>query len=292
MGALSEALAASARAAGAAIETSAPVERILVEGGRAAGAVLAGGREVRARIVLSSADPKTTFLRLVAPSELPEEFRSRVAAIDMASASAKINLALDGLPAFRGLSGASPEELRGTIHIAPDLDFIERAYIDALGGSASREPVLECTIPSTLDSTIAPAGKHVMSIFLQYAPYRLAAGSWDDAGARDALADRALALLEEHAPGFRARVLALEVLTPLDLERVFALPGGNIFHGAMGLHQLGFLRPVPGWSRYRTPVRGLYLCGAGAHPGGGVMGACGRNAALAVLSDRKSLLRG
>ncbi len=286
MGALSDAIAGAAREAGAQIMTGQPVARILVEDGRARGVVLEDGTEIRARAVLSSADPKVTFLRLLPPECLPPVFRDRIAALDFSSAVTKINAALDRLPSFKVLPGHEPgPQHHGTVHIVSTLDEIEAAYRDACAGRASERPVIEMTLPSSIDPSLAPAGKHVMSIFVQYTPYRLAEGSWDDPGRKDAFADRVFRVIEEYAPGFTSSVISRDVLSPLDLERVFSLTGGNIFHGAMGLDQLFWLRPAPGWSRYRTPVRGLYLCGAGAHPGGGVLGAPGRNAARVVMGE-------
>ena len=284
MGALSEALAAAARAAGAEVRTGAPVARIAVEDGRASGVVLRDGTELVARRVASSADAPRTFLGLVGEARLPPAFAEAVRGLDHASGSLKINVALSALPSFSARPGGAPgPQHRGTIHLAPTVDHLERAYDDAKYGVPSRVPVLECTLPSAVDPTVAPPGRHLMSIFAQYAPYRLAEGSWDDR--KDAFADRCFQVLEEYAPGFRDLVLEREVLSPLDLERRFGLTGGNIFQGAMTLNQLFFLRPVPRYADYRTPLRGLYLCGAATHPGGGVMGACGRNAAREILRD-------
>jgi phytoene dehydrogenase-like protein len=286
MGAFSEALAAAARARGAEIRLSSPVARVLVRDGRARGVALADGTEVLARRVASSADAQVTFLRLVGAEALPSDFAAEVRAIDYASASLKINVALAGLPRFASRpdpGGAPGPEHRGTIHVAPDLDYIERAFDDARRGEPSREPVLECTLPSAVDPSVAPPRRHLLSMFVQYAPYRLREGSWDDV--KESFADRCLEVLERYAPGVRDLVVAREVLSPLDLERRFGLTGGNIFQGAMTPSQLFFLRPVAGWADYRTPVRGLYLCGASTHPGGGVMGACGRNAAKEILRD-------
>jgi phytoene dehydrogenase-like protein len=284
MGSLSEAIAGSARAAGAVVRTGAPVARVLVEGGAAAGVVLADGGEIRARRVASSADARVTFLSLVGAAHLPDEFVADVRAIDYASGSVKINVALSALPDFTARPGRDPgPQHRGTIHVAPSLDYLERAFADAVAGAPSREPVVECTLPSVVDPTVAPEGLHLMSMFAQYAPYRLREGSWDVE--RDRFADRCLEALAAYAPNVRGAVVAREVLAPPDLERRFGLTGGNIFQGAMTPSQLFFLRPAAGWAAYRTPLRGLYLCGAAAHPGGGVMGACGRNAAREILRD-------
>jgi phytoene dehydrogenase-like protein len=251
---------------------------------------LAGGDEYRAPIVASNADAHVTFLRLLDRNTLPEAFLADVERISYASASLKINVALAELPSFRALPGTAPgPQHHGTIHICPDQDYIERAFDDAKYGRPSAEPVLECTIPSVVDPTVAPPGRHLMSIFVQYAPYELRDGSWDDR--REAFADRCFDLLDEYAPNFTRAVVARQVLTPLDLERVFNLTGGNIFQGAMTPGQLFAFRPVPGYARYRTPLRGLYMCGAAAHPGGGVMGTPGLNAARAILGQRGLLAR-
>jgi phytoene dehydrogenase-like protein len=286
MGALSYAIAAAAQARGAEIRLSAPVARVLVRGGRAQGVALADGTEIRARHVASSADARATFERFLAPSELPAEFLEAVRGIDYSSASLKINVALAELPDFAALPGKAPgPQHRGTIHIAPTLDYMERAFDDAKYGRPSAEPILECTIPSVVDPTVAPAGRHLMSMFVQYAPYRLAGHCWDEV--KESFADRCFDVLEAYAPGFRSSVIARQVLSPLDLERRFALTGGNIFQGAMTLNQLYFLRPVPRWGGYHTPIAGLYICGAAAHPGGGVLGAPGRNAAQVMLHDAR-----
>lgn len=289
MGGLTQALAAVARDLGADIRCDAEVTRILVHDGRAVGVALAVGDEYHAPIVASSADARVTFLRLLERGALPEAFVAAVERISYASASLKINVALAELPSFRALPGTAPgPQHRGTIHICPDQDYIERAFDDAKYGRPSTEPVLECTIPSVVDPTVAPPGRHLMSMFVQYAPYALRDGSWDDR--REAFADRCFDLLDEYAPNFKRAVLARQVLTPLDLERVFNLTGGNIFQGAMTPGQLFAFRPVPGHARYRTPLGGLYLCGAAAHPGGGVMGTPGLNAAREILGRRR--LRG
>jgi len=286
MGALSEALAAAARAAGAEIELEAPVRRITVEAGRATGVELEDGRALPAGLVLSGADPHHTFLGLVGREHLPPEFAAAIGTLDFRSPSLKINWALDRAPRFRARpqEGTGPHH-HGTIHLgATDLDALDRSFEAAERGRLPERPMVELTVPSSLDDTLAPRGRHVAGAFVQHVPWDPAHdGGWD--AARDALANRVQALVDEVAPGFSDSVLHREVLAPPDLEREFGLRGGNIFHGAMTLDRLGPLRPVPGWSRHRPPVAGLYLCGAGTHPGGGVMGACGRNAAGEVLRD-------
>ena len=282
MGGITQALAAAARDLGADIRCDAEVARIVTQDGRASGVVLAGGDEFSAPIVASNADAHVTFLRLLERKELPEAFVADVERISYASASLKINVALGELPNFTALPGTDlgPQH-RGTIHICPDQDYIERAYDDAKYGRPSAEPVIEFQLPSVVDPTVAPAGCHLMSMFIQYAPYELRDGSWDDQ--RDAFADRCFAIVDEYAPNFTSSVIDRQVLAPPDLERVFNLTGGNIFQGAMTLNQLFFLRPTVGFADYRTPLRGLFLCGAAAHPGGGVIGAAGWNAARAIL---------
>ena len=282
MGGLTQALAGAARDLGVEIRCDAEVSRILVKDGAVAGVALAGGDEFAARAIASNADARVTFTRLLEPGLLPPDFIEAVRRIDYSSASLKINVALAELPDFRCCPGTDPgPQHRGTIHICPDPDYIERAFDDAKYGRPSQNPVLECTIPSVVDPTVAPPGKHVMSMFIQYAPYRLREGDWDQL--KEGFADRCFDVLSEYAPNFKRSVLARQVLSPLDLERTFNLTGGNIFQGAMGLSQLFFFRPVPGFAGYRTPIRGLYLCGSAAHPGGGVMGAPGWNAAREML---------
>jgi phytoene dehydrogenase-like protein len=247
---------------------------------------VAGGDEFHAPVVASNADARVTFLGLLDRSALPEAFVADVERISYASASLKINVALAELPDFRAVPGSEPgPQHRGTIHICPDQDYIERAFDDAKYGRSSAEPVLELTIPSVVDPTVAPEGKHLMSMFIQYAPYDLRDGTWDDH--RDAFADRCFDLLDEYAPNFKRSVIDRQVLAPPDLERVFSLTGGNIFQGAMTPGQLFAFRPVPGHTGYRTPIAGLYLCGAAAHPGGGVMGTPGLNAAREILGRRR-----
>jgi phytoene dehydrogenase-like protein len=284
MGALTQALAKSAQASGVEIRTRTPVAQILNEGGRTTGVRTADGQTVEARAVVSNADAHVTFERLLDPASLPATFREAVSRIDYASASMKINFAVSELPDFTSLPGKDlgPQH-RGTIHIGATLEHLERAYDDAKYGEPSRHPIIEMTIPTSVDRTLAPAGHHVIGLFVQYAPYRLASGTWDEK--KEAFADLCVAEITRYAPNFARSVLHRQILSPLDLERRFGLTGGNIFQGAMPLHQLFSFRPVPGWSDYRTPIQGLYLCGAAAHPGGGVMGAAGKNAAVEILRD-------
>lgn len=284
MGALSGAIASACQDMGVVIEREAEVRRILVAGGRVTGVGLADGSQIEARVVASSIDAHWTFERLLAPDELPADFLAAVRRIDYSSASAKINLALSEPPRFtcKPESGLGAHH-HGTIHIGPTLEYLERAFDDAKYGQPSREPILEITLPTSVDHTIAPENRHIMSMFVQYAPYRLSEGSWDDQ--KEAFGDRCLAQLARYAPNVPASVLHRQVLSPLDLERTYGLTGGNIFQGAMSLGQLFSLRPVPGWADHRTPLAGLYLCGAASHPGGGVMGACGKNAAEEILRD-------
>jgi phytoene dehydrogenase-like protein len=262
------------------------VTRIDVRDGQAAGVVLANGDEFSAPIVASNADAHVTFLRLLDRQILPDAFVADVERISYASASLKINVALGELPNFTALPGVDPgPQHRGTIHICPNQDYIERAFDDAKYGRPSAAPVIECQLPSVVDPTVAPPGKHLMSMFIQYAPYELRNGSWADQ--RDVFADRCFDVLNEYAPNFKSSVIDRQVLAPPDLERVFNLTGGNIFQGAMTPSQLFAFRPVPGYARYRTPIRGLYLCGSAAHPGGGVMGTPGLNAAREILGRRR-----
>jgi phytoene dehydrogenase-like protein len=287
MGGLTQALADAARRAGAEIRTETAVARIIVRDGGASGIVLASGEEIGGRAIVSNADPKRTFLGLIEPAALDaldSRFRREIETIKMDGVAMKINLALDGLPDFAAAPGTEPgPQHRGTIHIGPTMDYIDRAWDDARGGRPSERPFLEMTIPTTYDSTLAPPRKHLMSIFVQYAPYHLADGSWD--ALKETYADRVIDVIADYAPNIRDILLHRQVLSPLDLDREFGLTGGDIFHGEMTLDRLFFMRPAPGWSGYRTPVRGLYLCGSGAHPGGGVMGAPGHNAARVILRD-------
>ncbi|HYS81321.1 MAG TPA: NAD(P)/FAD-dependent oxidoreductase [Anaeromyxobacteraceae bacterium] len=286
IGKLPEALAKAARAHGAEIRTSARVTRVRIGPHGADGVVLADGTEISAHRVASSADATVTLLGLVGTERLAPEIVSAVRSIDYASGSMKINLALSALPEFTALPGAPGPQHRGTIHVAPSLEYLESAFDDARRGEPSAEPILECTIPSAVDPSVAPPGRHLMQIFVQYAPYQLRSGSWDEL-LKERFADRCLEVLERYAPGVTRSVIARQVLSPLDIERRFGLTGGNIFQGAMTPSQLFFLRPFAGYADYRTPVPRLYLCGAATHPGGGIMGACGYNAAREILRDAR-----
>jgi phytoene dehydrogenase-like protein len=280
-GAISRSIADAAREAGVEIRTEAPVARIRVRNGRAAGVVLPNGDEIDAKLVISSVDPHLTFLKLLETGVLPEPFLQEVRRYKLRGSSGKVNLALDALPEFSCLKGPGPH-LRGAISISPSVEYMERAYDDAKYGDYSRRPYLDVVIPSLTDPSVAPPGKHVMSCFVQYAPYALRDGTWDQK--REAFGDTVIDTLAEYAPNLKKIILRRQVLTPLDLEREFGLSEGNIFQGELSLEQLFFLRPVPGWARYRTPVEGLYMCGSATHPGGGIMGASGRLAALEILS--------
>ena len=281
MGAVSDAIAASARAHGVEIRTEMPVSNILVENGKAAGVVLNNGDELRASIVVSNLDPKLTFLKLVAEKELPADFVLRIKQWRTEGTSMKINLALDGLPDFTCLPGTPGPQHGATMHICPNIEYVERAWDCAKYGRPSERPLLELTCPTIYDPSLAPPGKHIMGIFLQYAPYTLREGNWDDL--REPYGDRVINLIAEYAPNIRDIVLHRQVLSPLDLERRFSITGGNIFHGEMSLDQMFVLRPAAGFANYRTPIKGLFLCGSGTHPGGGVMGAAGHNAAREIL---------
>jgi phytoene dehydrogenase-like protein len=281
-GAISDAIAGAARAAGVEIRSQTEVERILVRGNQARGVVLKNGDEITASVVASSVDPRLTFLRFLEPGQLPGDFVEDIRRYRFRGSSAKVNLALDALPDFTCLPGPGTH-LRGAISISPSVDYMERAYDDAKYGRFSRNPYIDIVIPSLTDPHVAPPGKHVMSCFVQYAPYHLKEGTWDEQ--RDAFGDTVLDTLAQYAPNLRDIVLHRQVVTPLDLEREWGLSEGNIFQGELTLEQLFFLRPAPGWARYRTPIRRLYLCGSATHPGGGIMGAPGRNAAMRILAD-------
>ncbi|HXP16312.1 MAG TPA: NAD(P)/FAD-dependent oxidoreductase [Terriglobales bacterium] len=285
MGAITQALAAAGRKLGVEIRISAPVVQIDVRHGRARGVVLEDGSQIRARVVLCNADPKRTFLKMVAASELPNEFLHAIRGIKMDGPCAKVNLVLDAEPRFTGTSpDATPLE-RTFYTLVPSLAFAERCYDIAKFGEIPEQLWVDCVVSSNADASLAVAGKHILTCFVQYVPYRLNEGTWDEK--RDLLGERVIRKIAEYAPNVPNSIVARQVLTPLDLERTYGLTEGNIFHGDLRLEQLFFMRPVSGWSQYRTPVDGLYLCGAGAHPGGGVTGAPGHNAAQQVLRDWK-----
>jgi phytoene dehydrogenase-like protein len=286
-GGVSEAIASAARSFGAEIRTEAPVERLLTRGDEVIGVVTSSGEEVTARVTLSSLDPKQTFMRLVPPGVLDAPFVEEVERYRYRGSSGKVNLALDGLPEFSCLSDGS-EHLRGAISFSPSVDYMELAYDDAKNGRFSRRPYIDMIIPTLVDPSLAPPGKHVMSCFVQYAPYSLADGDeWDDAR-RDAFKETVIDTIEERAPNIRRLILHAQALTPKDIEDRFGLSEGNIFQGELSLEQLFFNRPVPGWARYRTPLRNLWLCGSSTHPGGGIMGASGRLAATQVLRSLRA----
>jgi phytoene dehydrogenase-like protein len=285
MGSITQALAAAGRKFGVEIRTSASVAQIGVHNGRASRVVLDDGTEIRGRMILSNADPKRTFLKMIAPRELPEDFLFAVRGIKMDGPCAKVNMVLAEEPRFTGTSPqASPLE-RTFYTLVPSLQFAERCYDIAKFGEIPEELWVDCVVSSNADNSLAPPGKHILTCFVQYVPYKLREGNWDEK--RELLGDRVVKKIAEYAPNVPKAIVARQVLTPLDLERTYGLTEGNIFHGDLRLEQLFFMRPVPGWAQYRTPIRGLYLCGAGAHPGGGVTGAPGRNAAKQALRDWK-----
>ncbi|HYB11488.1 MAG TPA: NAD(P)/FAD-dependent oxidoreductase [Alphaproteobacteria bacterium] len=291
MGAVSEALAASARKNGVEIRTSAPIARIMVENGRAEGVRLESGEEVRARVVLANTDPKRTFLHLVGKEHLDATFAADIERFRMGTASLRMNLALRATPEFSALPGAEGELARGSIiNMLPDVETMERNYNLARNGELSDEPYVTIQIASALDDSLAPDGHHVMSLLCKYYPYQLSGGrNWDDI--KDQVADRILAAVERHIPNLGTITVARQVLTPLDLERIFGLTEGCIFHGRHELDQLFSLRPQPRAARYRTPIQALYLCGSGSHPGGGVTGGPGHNAAMRVIKDLRRKVR-
>src|SRR5262245_55301398 len=283
-GAISNAIAGAAREAGAEIRTEAPISRILVQNGQARGIALENGDEILANVVSSSVDPRLTFVKFVGAENLPGDFVEDVSRYKFRGLSGKVNLALDALPNFTCLPGAGAH-LRGAVSISPSVVYMERAYDDAKYGQFSRRPYLDVVIPSLTDPSIAPPGKHVMSCLVQYAPYHLKEGTWDEK--REEFGDNVINTLSEYAPNLRDIILHRQVLTPLDIERRFGLSEGNIFQGELSLEQLFCLRPVPGWAQYRTPIRNLYMCGSATHPGGGIMGAPGLNAAQKILKEWK-----
>jgi len=285
MGSITQALAAAGRQRGVEIATSSPVVKILVRGGAAQGVVLEDGREIAARCVVSNADPKRTFLGMLDASDLPEEFRSAIDGIKMAGPCAKVNMVLNEEPQVDGMPADADAGRRAFFTLVPSLEFAERSYNSAKLGEFPDELWVDCVVASGVDPSLAPEGTHIMTCFVQYVPYQLKQGTWDEN--RELLGERVVQMIARHAPNVPGAIKAQQVLTPLDLERTYGLTEGNIFHGDLVLDQLFFMRPVPGWAQYRTPVRGLYLCGAGTHPGGGVTGAPGYNAAHRILADRR-----
>ena len=283
MGALTAAMAAAAKEAGAEIRTSAEVKQILVKNGRVTGVALANGEEIAAKAVVSGADPRRTFLSLLDPVHLPPSFVVKMQNYRCNGTAAKINVALDALPTFFALKNPSDANsaLAGRIHIGPGIDYLERAFDDSKYGEFSRAPYLDISIPSILDSSLAPAGKHVMSIYMQFAPYKLKQGDWTQQ--RDPLRDTVLKTLSAYAPDLPQKILAVQTITPKELDITYGLTGGHPFHGELALDQIFTMRPLLGWARYATPVAGLFLCGNGTHPGNGVTGASGQNAAREIL---------
>lgn len=286
MGTVTQSLAKSFLSVGGTIHTNSDVERILVKDGSARGVVLKDGTEFYAKRVISNADPHRTFLSMVEEKELPSEFVDGVRNIRMRSGVIKINVALNQLPNFSALPGEGPHH-RGTIHIAPSMEYMEKAFDDAKHGMPSENPVIEMTIPSVVDNTLTPPGKHIMSMFVQYAPYQRKDGKTWDKEAKDIFAKRVFKIVGEYAPGFESTVDDFQVLSPVDLDREYGLTGGNIFHGEMTLDQMFFMRPLPKYADFRTPISNLYLCGSGCHPGGGVMGAPGYIAAKIIQRDAR-----
>ncbi|QDU54088.1 Phytoene desaturase (neurosporene-forming) [Aeoliella mucimassa] len=289
MGALSEAIASAATEMGVDIYRETAVDEILTNGDKVVGVSMADGSQFDAPVVASSVDANLTFLKLLDPSVLPDNFRQAVQNIDYASASMKMNLALAEPPNFTALpsKGIAPHH-HGTMHIGPTLEYIERAYDDAKYGEPSKSPVIEMTMATSVDETLAPKGKHILSCFIQFTPYKLASAeqggaTWDDI--KESYADRCVEIIGQYAPNVPGAVEHRQVLSPVDLERVYGITGGNIMQGAMNANQLFCFRPIAGWADYRSPVGGLYLCGAASHPGGGVMGACGKNAAAEILRE-------
>jgi phytoene dehydrogenase-like protein len=285
MGSITQALAAAGKKLGVEIRTSAPVARVEVRNGRARSVVLEDGTEFRGRMILSNADPKRTFLGMVDAKDLPEDFLFAVRGIKMQGPCAKVNMVLSEEPRFTGTSPQATALERTFYTLVPSLAFAERCYDIAKFGDIPEELWVDCVVSSNADDSLAPPGKHILTCFVQYVPYHLREGNWDEK--RELLGDRVVRKIAEYAPNVPRAIVARQVLTPLDLERTYGLTEGNIFHGDLRLEQLFFMRPVPGWSQYRTPVDGLYLCGAGAHPGGGVTGAPGRNCAHQALRDWK-----
>jgi phytoene dehydrogenase-like protein len=284
MGALTQAMASAAQAAGAEIRTGAEVIEIRVKDGAATGVLLATGEEISASAVISNADPKRTLLKLTDPTHLSPDFVQKLQHYRGNGTVAKVNLALSGLPNFTALTSSDGEAIKGRIHIGPEIDYLERAFDESKYGNFSLQPYLEATIPSLTDPTLAPAGKHVMSIYMQYAPYKLK-GDWESQ--RSALAQTVVQTLAQYAPNLPELILTHQIITPLDLEETYGLTGGQIFHGDLALDQFFTMRPLLDWARYKTPIDNLYLCGSGTHPGAGLTGGSGANAAREILKELK-----
>jgi phytoene dehydrogenase-like protein len=284
-GGLSLACARAAESYGAEIRTEAPIAEISIRAGRARGVVLTNGDEIEAKTVLSSCDPNLTFLRLVGEGHLDDEFTNKIKNYKLRGSSGKVNLAVDRVPEFFGREGTA--HLRGDIAIAPGIDYLERAYDEAKYGEFSSRPYVNVVIPSIMDPSVAPPGKHIISMFVQYAPYEINGGSETWPEKREAFGDTVVDTLAEYCPGLKESILYRQVLTPWDIEQNYGLSEGNIFQGELSLEQLLFQRPAAGWCRYKTPIRNLWMCGSGAHPGGGIMGAPGQLAAAAVLQSRE-----
>jgi len=287
MGALTEAVASAARNAGVEIRTGTEVEQIETSEDRAAKVILRSGEEIAARGIVSNADPRTTFLKLIDPVCLDPSFLLKIRNYRATGVSAKINLALSDLPSFTGVECDDfRTKLSGRIHIGPDIDYLERAFDAAKYGDYSPRPYMDITIPSLLDPALAPAGAQVMSVYIQYAPYKLKEGDWNSR--REEFADNVVDVLSSYAPNLKEMIVARQVITPRDLEETYGLSGGHIHHGEQSLDQFFTFRPLIGWAQYRTPIKGLYLCGAGTHPGGGVTGGPGANAAREIIKDFKT----
>ncbi len=286
MGAISHALADSVREAGGEIRTDAEVMQFLTQGDRATGVVLADGEEIHGKAVISNLDPRRTYLNLMPRDAMPEPFRERIEQFKIRGSSGKLNIALDRAPRFEAIPDTAPELRQGTITVSPDMIYLERGYDDWKRGTWSREPFLDISVPSMIDPSVAPDGKHMMTVFVQYVPPKPADGEWTPEK-RDAFADTVLSTIERQAPGFRDSIVDLETRTPHELEQEVGLTEGNIFHGELTLDQLLFNRPIPGYAQYRGPLERFYMCGSSTHPGGGVMGAPGYNAAQEILADFK-----
>ena len=283
MGAIAEAMASAATQAGAEIRSNAEVIEVRVRDGVAVSVVLSTGEEISGKAIVSNADPKRTLLKLVDPVHLTPDFVMKLQHYRMPGTVAKVNLALSGLPEFTALKGSDASALSGRIHIGPEIDYLERAFDESKYGNFSRQPYLEIAIPSVTDPSLAPPGKHVMSIYMQYAPYKLKGSDWDSQ--RVALCDTVVRTLAQYAPKLPELILTHQIITPQDLEDTYGLTGGHIFHGELALDQFFTMRPLLDWARYRTPIRNLFLCGSGTHPGAGLTGGSGANAAREILKD-------